>query len=335
MTNNYRITTAPVLIPDTPDCDYNNGETPLTIPEIKHLHQTYTDYQIIDYQHQYVWEGPYYLRNVGTPIKSWISTKSHTYTDILGNTRTVPSGTWWLTSKITDPEMIQLIDNNKLRAYSLTTSEKHLADKFMQQVHTTTSNKTDIIKELQTSMSNKRTNIHDIENPVAFTVTLTDFPCVGGAVFSKRCLENSKNNISYKRDDIMTEETKHEHGRYTVEDIKSLFGFFSSFKSKPEKEEKTVQEEGADDVSAVITEKIQENNETLKASFKSIVEEALTEQQQKVSPTTETVKEEKGTDDGEDEEVQETSTEETEENNTKTTDTAETPSGEGKKQHPY
>lgn len=90
---NQRIITAPVLIPNTPDCDYTNGEPPLTPKEIKHLQQTYKNYQIIDYQHKYIIQGPYYKRKIGTPIKSWITTKTHTYTDILNNTQTTPPGT--------------------------------------------------------------------------------------------------------------------------------------------------------------------------------------------------------------------------------------------------
>lgn len=53
---------------------------------------------------------------------------------------------------------------------------------------------------MQNFMSQKhRTNIHDISNPVAFTVSLTDFPCVSGAVFSKKCLMKSMNSFKIKK----------------------------------------------------------------------------------------------------------------------------------------
>lgn len=265
---NQRIITAPVLIPNTPDCDYNNGEPPLTPKEIKHLQQTYKNYQIIDYQHKYTIQGPYYKRKIGTPIKSWITTKTHTYTDILNNTQTTPPGTWYLTTKITNPEIIKQIDQKKLTAYSLTTSEKTLADKFIKhKTHT----KTDNIQEMQNFMSQKhRTNIHDISNPVAFTVSLTDFPCVSGAVFSKKCLMKSMKSFK-NGDDIMTEENN--TGRYSVEDIKSLFGFFTSFKSKHDEDKD--KDHQPTNISEIIDTKIEENNKKMESSFKSIVEEAI------------------------------------------------------------
>ncbi len=126
-----RIITAPVLIPDTPDCDYNNGETPLNISQIKNLQSSFKNYQIIDHDHQFCNNGDWYLKKLGTPIKSWISNKSITFTDVNNTTHTVPSGTWWLKSEITDPQAIQLIDSKQLTAYSLTTANQIYADKIM------------------------------------------------------------------------------------------------------------------------------------------------------------------------------------------------------------
>ena len=270
---NQRIITAPVLIPNTPDCDYNNGEPPLTPQEIKHLQQTYKNYQIIDYQHKYTKQGPYYKKKIGTPLKSWITTKTHTYTDILNNTQTTPPGTWYLTTKITNPDIIKQIDQKKLTAYSLTTSEKTLADKFIK--HTKNTQKqtnTNNIQEMQNFMSEKwRTNIHDISNPVAFTVSLTDFPCVSGAVFSKKCLMKSMKSFK-NGDDLMTEEN---NTKYSVEDIKSLFGFFTSFKSKHDEDKDKDKDSQTTNISEIIDTKIEENNKKIESSFKNSIEESI------------------------------------------------------------
>lgn len=96
----YRMITAPVIIPDKPDCDYNQGEPPLTRQQIKNLQKTFEDYQLIDYDHHLADPtNPWYMKTVGTPIRSWISTKNTTYTNIHGETETIPEGTWWLTRR--------------------------------------------------------------------------------------------------------------------------------------------------------------------------------------------------------------------------------------------
>ena len=192
----YRIVTAPVLIPDVPDCDYDNGETPLTTKQIQHLQASYKNYQIIDYDHQFCMNGDWYMKKIGTPLKSWISSKNTTYTDITGTTRDIPAGTWWLKSKITDHTAIRLIDEGKLTAYSLTTANQIYADKIIDLLNNghSQSNKSQDAKLNELAVKS-RTLIKDIDNPVGFTVSLTAFPCVSNAVFSKQCLFQSQKNM--------------------------------------------------------------------------------------------------------------------------------------------
>lgn len=236
----YRIVTAPVLIPDIPDCDYDNGETPLTTEQIQHLQLSFKNYQIIDYDHQFCLNGNWYMKTIGTPLKSWISTKSTTYTDITGTSRDIPAGSWWLKSKITDPTAIRMIDEGKLTAYSLTTANQIYADKIINLINNglSQSNKSQT-KELQDLANKSRTLIKDIDNPVGFTVSLTNFPCVSNAVFAKQCLfesqTNNKNN-NKKEDDIMTDDIK--TTKYTIDDIKSLFNLFSKKNEKTKEDEK-------------------------------------------------------------------------------------------------
>lgn len=245
MTTEYRIITAPVIIPDTIDCDYEKGEIPLSREKIQQLQSSFKNYQIIDYNHHFCREGEWYMRKLGTPIKSWISTKSTSYTDILGNNRQIPEGTWWLTCKITDPKAIQLIDENKLIGYSLTTANRVYADKIQELLDEKTntsikSEEQEVDDELHYFANKTRTLIKDIENPVGFTVSLTDFPCVSGAIFAKKCLIDSQ---KAEKSDNMTDNTN----RFSIDEFKSLFSIFTSMKSnKDEVKEEQIEEQVED-----------------------------------------------------------------------------------------
>lgn len=177
------------------------------------------------------------MKTIGTPLKSWISTKSTTYTDITGTSREIPAGSWWLKTQITDPTAIKMIDEGKLTAYSLTTANQIYADKIVNLLNGQSQSNKSQTKELQDLATKSRTLIKDIDNPVGFTVSLTNFPCVSNAVFAKQCLfESQTNNKNNKNeDDIMTEDIK--TTKYTIDDIKSLFNLFSKKNEKTEKEE--------------------------------------------------------------------------------------------------
>ena len=187
--------------------------------------------------------GDWYMKKIGTPLKSWISSKNTTYTDITGTTRDIPAGTWWLKSKITDHTAIRLIDEGKLTAYSLTTANQIYADKIIDLLNNrhSQSNKSQDAKLNELAVKS-RTLIKDIDNPVGFTVSLTAFPCVSNAVFSKQCLfQSQKNNNTNKEDDIMTENEK--ITKYTIDDIKSIFSLFSKKADNINEEETTKKEE--------------------------------------------------------------------------------------------
>ena len=133
-TTEYRTITAPVLIPERPDCDYTKGEPPLTQEQIKQFKNSYDNYQIIDYDHELTdSDSPWYMRRLGKPIRSWITKEPTTYTNVAGKSETIPGGSWWLTSHVTDPEAIRLIDEGLLTAYSITVGNRSYCDKFMQQ----------------------------------------------------------------------------------------------------------------------------------------------------------------------------------------------------------
>lgn len=295
ITQDYRIITAPVLIPGVPDCDYQNGETPLTTEQIKTLMQTYKEHQIIDYNHKYMFDGHWYKRNLGEPTNIWQSTKTNTYTDRFGVERTTPPGTWWQTTKVTDTEAIKLIDDEKLNAYSLTTVNKQFLEKFLQISNTNISTKNketlrSVIEEHVLSAKH-RTPIAKIKNPIAFTVSLTDFPCVGGAVFARDCLIESQGISKKHRNDIMTEETKN-NGGWSMNDVKELFGLFTSIKADKEAEEPKEEnntepkpepkEEGEEYVTKEeLNTTLEENNKKLIQEISDIIDEKIGKEEEK------------------------------------------------------
>lgn len=309
MISDYRILTAPVLKPGVPDCDFKNGETPLTTEQIAHLMTTYNnDYNIIDYDHKYLFDGPWYKRNLGTPIRSWQSTEDITYLDVFDVKQTAPAGSWWLQSKVTDPEAIQKIDELEVNSYSLTTANKSFAERFMELGGLSSKNSYDseveeLLKEYGMISTKHRTLIKDISDPVGFTVSLTGFPCVGGACFAKKCLTQSQNRGSIGSggvdeeiltsnkhgSDKMTEETTSNEMKQgmSIEDIKSLFSWFTSIKAD-EKEEAPVddkkeeeapkEEEEAEYVTQdQLNKAFEENNKKLINEVSKIIDEKLKE----------------------------------------------------------
>ena len=306
MTNkeDYRIVTAPVLIPGVPDCDYQKGEQPLTPEEIKHLMTSFKKYQIIDYDHKYMFDGPWHLQRLGEPIDMWQTTQETTYIDRFDNERTTPPGTWYLKTKVTNPTAIKEIDEEKLNSYSLTTASRTLADKFQQiaKEKISAKNVTYTDKEVKELLnkhglisSKHRTLLHEVPDPVGFTVSLTKFPCVGGSVFAKNCLTASQNieeEISNKNgSDKMTENTQIENNRFTVDDFKNLFSFFTSMKSEETKEdpkkgkegtkpEPTSEGEGDYVTREELDEAFTENNEKLINEISQLIDEKLQEKEE-------------------------------------------------------
>jgi len=218
---------------------------------------SFKNYNIIDYDHNYTFNGQWYRTNLGTPLETWQSKEDTTYIDIFDVERTVPKGTWWLKSMVTNPIAIQDIDNKTLNSYSLTTANKQFADKFMQQ-NSNLSVKSDfeeLLREHNLSLKN-RTLIKDIKNPVAFTVSLTGFPCVGGAVFAKKCLESSQLSNKNGADNMA------EGINLSFDNLKELL----SFKKEGETEYVTKEE---------LQETLAEHEKSLTESVGNVIDEKL------------------------------------------------------------
>ena len=156
--------TAPVMIPGEADCDYTRGEKPFTPEEIREIAVAYKDYQIVDREHEYFQTG----EKIGVPVRSWITDEPLKIRYFDGEETTVPAGTWMATTKITDPATIRQALNGDFTGYSPTVLKKKSADKIS-------------MKRSQGDI------IHSFidEDPVGFTISLVNKPCLRKAKFCK------------------------------------------------------------------------------------------------------------------------------------------------------
>ena len=56
-TRDYIIVTLPIFIPDTRDCEYDQGEKPLTAEQIQRFAEEYLDWKIVDLEHEFLYNG--------------------------------------------------------------------------------------------------------------------------------------------------------------------------------------------------------------------------------------------------------------------------------------
>ena len=192
---NYLLVTAPVLVPNEPDCDFMRGEEPLTEEQIRRIAHSYMDYRIIEKNHDYLQTH----EEVGVPVESYITSDPTSLKGVDGHVRNYPPGTWMLTMKITDKKSIQKVLNGEYTGVSVTALPL------------------DVAEEISTKESANYL-IKDLKNPVGFAVSLVREPCVRSAKFCKQKLENKKNGESM---------TKNEEGGI-VSSVKSLLGLDES-----------------------------------------------------------------------------------------------------------
>ena len=181
--------TAPVMIPGAKDCDYNNGEPPLTTEQIQKFAESYEQYQFIDHEHGLTKDG----RKIGQPVNSFLLTQPTTIQTIDGS-KTYPSGTWMMTSMLTDEAAIKTALSGGYTGYSVSVFSQERADQYLEAL------KTDKDAPLPTACKNISSGgtalIKDVPNPVVLSVSLVKSPCLHE---SKFCELNG---------DIMTDEVK-------------------------------------------------------------------------------------------------------------------------------
>lgn len=149
-----------MAIPDCPDCDFANGEPPLTADKIEEMaHWFNTKSRMSDPMHLYAQDGK---SVIGETVESWTTKEVSKVININGKSVLLPVGTWMATVKVTDDDTWHDIENGTLRGFSAMYVPREQAEQ----------------------MVNKRTLIADLEDPVPLTVSIVDRPCVPDAIFT-------------------------------------------------------------------------------------------------------------------------------------------------------
>lgn len=168
--------TAPVMIPEAHDCDYENGEEPLTREQIQEFAQSYEKYQFIDHEHGLTRNG----EKIGTPIHSFLLTEDTTMNTLNGS-KTYPSGTWMLTSQITNPTAIDNARNGGYTGYSASVFTKSRADEYLAALKSEPS--TPMPCSCKDVSSSGNSLIKDVPDPVVLSVSLVKSPCLHDSEF--------------------------------------------------------------------------------------------------------------------------------------------------------
>ena len=169
--------TAPVMIPGAHDCDFDNGEPPLTETQIREFAKSYEKYQFIDHEHGLTKNGV----KIGTPTNSFLLTEDTTMTTLDGSLKSYPRGSWFVTSQLTDPQAIELALSGGYTGYSASVFTKSRADEYLQAL------KSDASTELPCSCkdvsSSGNSLIRDVPDPVVLSVSLVKSPCLHDSKF--------------------------------------------------------------------------------------------------------------------------------------------------------
>ena len=185
--------TAPVLIPNAHDCDYHNGETPLNKSQIQAFKESYDKYGFVDHEHGLTKDG----RKIGEPSNSKILDQDTTFTLYDGTSKTYPSGTWLLTTHITDETAINEAMKGYYTGYSPSVLPRASADKYLAALKAGTEC---ACKNNVSSMGNSL--IKDVPDPVVLSVSLTKQPCLHESKFCE--VDNMENEEMSLKSKILT-----------------------------------------------------------------------------------------------------------------------------------
>ena len=181
--------TAPVMIPGAKDCDYSNGEPPLTKEQISQFAKSYEKYQFIDHEHGLTRNG----QKIGVPVNSFLLTNDTTMNTVDGS-KTYPAGTWMMTSQLTDEVAIKNAMDGGYTGYSVSVFNRERADQYLEALKTDST--LPIPVACKTINSGGTALIKDINDPVVLSVSLVKSPCLHDSKFCE--LDG----------DIMTDEVK-------------------------------------------------------------------------------------------------------------------------------
>ena len=265
--------TAPVLIPGAKDCDYHNGETPLTTEQIKEFAQSYQKYQFIDHEHGLTRKG---IR-IGEPTRSFLLNHDTPITLLDGSTQTYPKGTWMMESRLTDEEAIQTALDGGYTGYSVSVFSQERADQYLEAL------KTDNTLPLPTACKNISSGgtalIKDVPNPVVLSVSLVKSPCLHESKFCELNGEIMEDDVKSMKSKILSAMGMSEEAE--VEALKSqvvsLETKIEEMQSTFESALKSMQEEFTKTLTEALTP-VAEKSEEPEEEAEEVVEEPTTEE---------------------------------------------------------
>ena len=207
--------TAPVLIPGARDCDYAKGEIPLTTEQVKSFKESYDNYGFVDHEHGLTKDG----RKIGEPHNSIILDHDTTFTLFDGTEKVYPTGTWLLTTHLTDDEAISEAMKGYYTGYSPSILPKASADKYLAALK---DGKECACKNMVNSSGNAL--IKDVPDGVVLSVSLTRQPCLHESKFCELS-DNMEEELSLKSKILdamgMSEAAEVEALKSEVVDLKS------------------------------------------------------------------------------------------------------------------
>ena len=165
------------MIPGAKDCDYENGEEPLTEQQIREFAKTYQKYQFIDHEHGLTKDGT----RIGEPVDSFLLTEDTTMTTLDGSMKSYPRGSWFVTSHITNPEAVQLALGGGYTGYSASVFTQSRADEYLAALKS--DNSTPLPCSCKDVSSSGNSLIRDVPDPVVLSVSLVKSPCLHDSLF--------------------------------------------------------------------------------------------------------------------------------------------------------
>ena len=240
--------TAPVMIPGAHDCDYENGEPPLTSEQIGEFAKSYEKYGFIDHEHGLTRNG----ERIGEPVDSFLLTEDTTMHLIDGSLKSYPRGSWFVTSHITNPEAVQLALGGGYTGYSASVFTKSRADEYLTALKSEPD--TPLPCSCKDVSSSGNSLIKDVPDPVVLSVSLVKSPCLHDSLFCEvngDIMENQEDVKSLKSKVLsamgMSEEAEVVALKSEVEDLKATIttmqtDFQTALKSMQEEFTKTLTE---------------------------------------------------------------------------------------------
>ena len=285
--------TAPVLIPNAHDCDYHNGETPLTPEQIMAFKESYDKYGFVDHEHGLTRDG----RKIGEPSNSIILDQDTTFTLMDGTPKTYPTGTWMLTTHITDETATVEAMKGYYTGYSPSILPRSSADKYLAALKTNSECSCKNISSMGNSL------IKDVPDPVVLSVSLTRQPCLHESKFCE--VNNMEEEVSLKSKILtamgMTEEAEVIALKGEITDLKSEIesmktNFSEALKSMQEEFKQTLTEALKPVEEEVVAEKGETEEETTEEEEVEVeeAEEEATPEEEEVAEKAEEVTVEHG-----------------------------------------